>query len=264
MPGLVKIGQTANDPTLRAAELCTTGVPGPFKLEYKGRFAAYAALERRVHRQLSKCRHIGSREFFSVSVEDAISLIRDLSSSSAIEEHVFYLSTAELRAATLRLQEQRQLAAEAAERERNEEDKIADWLTSANASAEMRRRSYVRQKTKVEAGKVWPHVEPLAWVAIVGVGIATFPIGLLIAGVLFVLDQREKRERLRQVESDALRKYPDHSRAEIESLKAGSNWPPLAAPLLRCPKCKQRLNAPTGKHLRLKCPVCTHQWMQMT
>ena len=33
---------------------------------------------------------------------------------------------------------------------------------------------------------------------------------------------------------------------------------------LRCPTCNQRLNAPSGKRLRLTCPVCKHEWEQNT
>ncbi len=76
LPGLVKIGQSSNDPSMRAAELYTTGVPSPFKVEYKGLFDNYARLERAVHVTLADFRHSGKREFFSVSIETAISAIR--------------------------------------------------------------------------------------------------------------------------------------------------------------------------------------------
>ena len=53
--------------------------------------------------------------------------------------------------------------------------------------------------------------------------------------------------------------------------RAADEWPSVPSPSmedpslpLRCPKCNQRLNAPRGKRLKLRCPSCTHEWVQMT
>lgn len=76
MPGLVKIGQTANDPIKRARELENTGVPGKFEVEYQGLFDGYAQIERSVHRTLSEHRVTSNREFFRIDVARAILAIR--------------------------------------------------------------------------------------------------------------------------------------------------------------------------------------------
>lgn len=81
MPGLVKIGQSAADPEFRAAELHTTGVPRPFRIEYKGLFEDFISLERAVHFALSDRREHHSREFFRTSVQIAVEKIREAAQS---------------------------------------------------------------------------------------------------------------------------------------------------------------------------------------
>jgi hypothetical protein len=88
MPGMVKIGQTASDPSSRAAELYTTGVPSPFRLEYKGLFDGYAQIERAVHASLSSYRENGSREFFCVTPNRAIEEIRSAAPAGAKYEEL--------------------------------------------------------------------------------------------------------------------------------------------------------------------------------
>ena len=76
MPGVIKIGQSSNDPAARANELYTTGVPEPFLIEYKGLFEGYAKLERSVHDALSDSRRSSNREFFEIEIWVAVDLIR--------------------------------------------------------------------------------------------------------------------------------------------------------------------------------------------
>lgn len=83
MPGLIKIGQSASDPELRAYELHTTGVPTKFHIEYKGLFADFAALERRVHILLHDYRHNNNREFFRLAPIDAIKAIKEAAQSES-------------------------------------------------------------------------------------------------------------------------------------------------------------------------------------
>lgn len=79
MPGIVKIGQTANDPLIRASDLRTTGVPSDFVVEYQALFEGYARIERTVHRALADHRVSSNREFFRIDVARAILAIREAS-----------------------------------------------------------------------------------------------------------------------------------------------------------------------------------------
>lgn len=83
MPGLIKIGQSAADPALRASELHTTAVPSPFFVEYKGLFENFAALERQIHAELSEHRHEKNREFFRISPPEALEAIRRVANGGA-------------------------------------------------------------------------------------------------------------------------------------------------------------------------------------
>lgn len=75
-PHLLKIGYSDRDPSSRVDELFTTGVPTPFVVEYYGLVEEAREVELAVHRNLEKYRKNGSREFFGVSVFEAVSSIR--------------------------------------------------------------------------------------------------------------------------------------------------------------------------------------------
>lgn len=86
IPKLVKIGQSSHDPEIRAAELYTTGLPGPFHVEYKGLFENYDQLERKVHYELSDCRFNSGREFFEIEPHVAIAKIISCASRPAVAQ----------------------------------------------------------------------------------------------------------------------------------------------------------------------------------
>jgi len=76
-PGLVKIGHTRKDINIRIKDLSkATGVPMGFKLEYIFRCSNGADLEREVHAYLKEFRPNNYREFFEVSVKQAIDAIK--------------------------------------------------------------------------------------------------------------------------------------------------------------------------------------------
>jgi hypothetical protein len=75
MPGLVKVGYSMNDPTERAAELYTSGVPLPNIVEYEMRVDDPSRLEAHAHERLDHCRVNSRREWFRCSVRDAITAI---------------------------------------------------------------------------------------------------------------------------------------------------------------------------------------------
>ncbi len=72
MPGLVKVGVTCSPPSERLPELQTTGVPTPFILEACIRVINAAKAEQRVHAALVKWRQSSNREFFEISLGDAL------------------------------------------------------------------------------------------------------------------------------------------------------------------------------------------------
>lgn len=71
MPGLVKIGMTTKGGEDRARQLCTTGVPGNFVLEFEILTPEAAACEFEIHKALAQDR-IQGRELFRVDVDKAV------------------------------------------------------------------------------------------------------------------------------------------------------------------------------------------------
>lgn len=77
-PGLIKIGFSRKEPSLRAGELFTTGVPTPFQVEYFCVVENYSAVEAKVHTKLNKFRNRRDREFFKLSVRAAAQAIESI------------------------------------------------------------------------------------------------------------------------------------------------------------------------------------------
>jgi hypothetical protein len=79
MPGLLKIGYTDKDPFIRAENMSrSTGIPVGFEVIYS--FACFNGirLEREVHLELDKYRINTDREFFNISIENAVEVIERL------------------------------------------------------------------------------------------------------------------------------------------------------------------------------------------
>jgi hypothetical protein len=77
-PKLLKIGRTVNDPHLRANELSTTGTPDKFLLLHSVFTKDCILLEELLHQHFDSKRYNKNREFFEVSVAEAITKIEQL------------------------------------------------------------------------------------------------------------------------------------------------------------------------------------------
>lgn len=77
LPGLVKVGFSLKDPSLRATELSTTGVPHPYVVEYDVLVLNPIEVEQSVHRAFREEGRHEAKEFFRVSVSDAITKINE-------------------------------------------------------------------------------------------------------------------------------------------------------------------------------------------
>jgi hypothetical protein len=74
MPGLVKVGYSTKDPTLRAKELAGTGTPHPFRVVFDALVEEPRDVEQAVHAILGK--HREAKEWFRCSSSQAITAIR--------------------------------------------------------------------------------------------------------------------------------------------------------------------------------------------
>jgi hypothetical protein len=73
MPGLVKIGRSSDDVTVRIATLnSATGVPLPFECYFAAEVADACRLERQLHQIFSEYRVNARREFFRVEAEKVV------------------------------------------------------------------------------------------------------------------------------------------------------------------------------------------------
>jgi hypothetical protein len=79
IPEMVKIGYTKNDPIERANQLSkSTGVPTPFNVVYSYSCFNGERIEKAAHKHFRKQRVSNQREFFYVTVDEAIKVIESL------------------------------------------------------------------------------------------------------------------------------------------------------------------------------------------
>jgi hypothetical protein len=94
MPGLVKIGFTTGAPESRAKELSRpTGIPTPFVVTYAMQVSSARDAEREAHRQLSRHRSVRNREFFKISVVDAIAVVNRVASKYPSDQPAYAAPT---------------------------------------------------------------------------------------------------------------------------------------------------------------------------
>ena len=85
MPGLVKIGFSTRDPSLRIKELDGTGIPTPFRTIYWALVEEPDAIEKSLHEHLKHYRVSEQREFFKISELGAIKLALEFIDQKGIE-----------------------------------------------------------------------------------------------------------------------------------------------------------------------------------
>ena len=75
MPGMVKIGKTIRDVSLRLADLYSTGVPLPFECAYAALVKDVDKTEKAFHTAFEPSRVNPKREFFNINPEQAIAVL---------------------------------------------------------------------------------------------------------------------------------------------------------------------------------------------
>ena len=86
MPGLVKVGETGQDPELRAKELDTTGSAQPYVVEYEMLTEERYQIEQQTHKRLSAKRERDRKEWFRCSAEEAVAAIKQVAGTRYITE----------------------------------------------------------------------------------------------------------------------------------------------------------------------------------
>jgi len=83
MPGMVKVGFSTKDPTLRAKELGNTGSPHPYQVVYDALIEDPRGLEQRVHAELDHWRE--GKEWFRCDARHAVETIRRVAGPLLLE-----------------------------------------------------------------------------------------------------------------------------------------------------------------------------------
>ena len=159
--GLLKIGQTGKDPEERRKELGSTGVVQDFVLEYRALSEDYESLEREIHRALANVRTNPKKEFFNISVPEAVNKIREISGNRIESDKVFYVSPEELQ--RIKDEKQRKIQEDSDARliKHKEEQRIkeleneqrANVLKFENKAKELAEKSIKRKNEELKVAK---------------------------------------------------------------------------------------------------------------
>ena len=160
----VKIGISQHYPTKRLKELSTTGVPENFVLEYCAISEKYELLEKKVHFLLEAMRPNRNREFFNVTVPEAVDAIRSCDATLK-DEQVFFKTEVEIEEAA----KARKLR-DAKNRLKEEILEILDRVQSYFAQ---------RRETLSDRINALPEMQRAK-------AIAKFSIGLVVLGFVFI------------------------------------------------------------------------------
>ena len=88
MPGILKIGKTERTAGKRVKELSRpTGVPAKFEIVYDEVVSDVDSAERTIHSALAEVR-IGDKEFFRVSMREAVKLLQSIAKRFPVDEEV--------------------------------------------------------------------------------------------------------------------------------------------------------------------------------
>ena len=139
----IKIGQSERDPSsFRKNELYSTSTPEPFKVEYTAFVENYKEVEKIIHRVFDKQRPNKDREFFNVSIAEAILAIRE--NSKVKYDEVFYKSPQEILKEEIRREEAR----------KRQEEKIEKELEEKKRHEQRLLEGYKKKKMKLNFGAI--------------------------------------------------------------------------------------------------------------
>lgn len=90
---LLKIGRTTRDPEVRSDELSKgTGIPLSYYVAYSEQTADCETAEAQIHKNLACCRVNGSREFFVISLKEAIKEVSNVCESIELTDDLLKLA----------------------------------------------------------------------------------------------------------------------------------------------------------------------------
>lgn len=242
---LIKIGKSDRDPeAFRRTELDGTGVPEPFKVEYYAYVDDHHSLERLLHQRFADARPNKHREFFAVSVFEAIQAIQN--AGPVRYEQNNYREWREKveaeRQARARLEREQQQRNEALRRERDriehEERVRQESLRQERAKIEREReQAEVQRQRAAEANRLidglrdsfvsrslWHYdvfanyfERPLQAITLILIVLSVTSLSWstlafwIFVGSLLAYAPVAKAERKRKLQQDAEEKYPYHT-----------------------------------------------------
>lgn len=252
MPDLVKVGYSARDPELRAAELNNTGAPHPYLVEFELLIEEPYTLEQETHKLLSSKRE--AKEWFRCSPEEAVAAIKQLAGNRTINET--YRRAERAKAEALHHQELQER--ETKLRQQQAEQEIENRLVAEESVVRQKYQQHFESRFPLRPfWNYWLGGSIVALIAIsmmlpkatAGGALIVTAIGGAILGV-FLRSYFEKKEQKRSTKDLALERQRD---AELDAVRAR---------VVPCPTCGKQLRFDRIKLLlsvsrfAWNCPSC--------
>lgn len=195
MPGLIKIGKTKTHPNQRMTELHSTGVPTPFDLEFSVEIDNCDTCEKIAHNALQKYRLSENREFFKISVANALKLILPVIGNYKIHEvkSAHDIEVLEREVVSRKLQDEREAAAKIADEKQRELERKLE-IEKHRKAVEVALAE--EQKKLGQLGSRPVEKELPSFLAFLGIAAMPLihPIGWIIYAVLLVFMIEQKKE----------------------------------------------------------------------
>jgi len=234
MPGLVKVGQTANHPTERARQLENTGVPHRYIVEYHAEVDHPYALEQRVHASLKNF-HDG-KEWFRCSIEIAIATIRDGAHGKIYKEYSRKIDEQKVAQEKARIEKQRKIA--------DIEERYSKDITEAEGKFSWLRFSCAFAVLCFVISSI-SHKLPAVTVALFAL-LGTFFLSFMFHGLFTTKDKAKYNDLINRRDN------------EISELRNSvfSNSVSSQARIYTCFNCGQKLRVSSNQQVKATCPKC--------
>lgn len=264
MPGILKIGYTMKDPSIRANELNTTGVPHPYNVDYEILVDEPYTLEQKVHKNLEHTKE--NKEWFRIDIAHAIDVIHTCCSTKIhYERHVKketeekykqYLTEKQNREIKKRIEEEQQ---KKIKKEKYEQEEI-----KKRTEKELQKYIEAQATKKCRHFLLWGFIF-LVIISALFQNFVVFVLGLFILLFLVPLydDFTRKQNSHIWTEEFLSNKYPTIPPYSETNIKTASSLAHhqtnIPYTIIDCPHCSKQVRIPSGKAITCICNHCnTH------
>ena len=259
MPNILKIGYTMKDPSIRAQELNSTGVPYPYEVDYEILVDNSYDVEQKVHTSLNNFKE--NKEWFRVDIGKAIDTIRSCCTGKIYYERCIKQENEEKYYRYMEQKkenEERELLDKIAKQEKEEREK-QELLRIKKEEDEIK--AYIKEKEKYITRGLLAILTPLSLLITVAIG-EDFSVFIsififIIPPIILLLSVLTKKRNAHLWKEEYLKEKYSHQSIATKTTSSSSYAKKiLPYTIITCSICKKQIRIPSGKEFVGICPHC--------